>query len=76
MSMLSSEEAYRAGFEACMNVYTNKVCRTCFYAKTSGDFYICDLGIRMDKVWGNSPIFGCTKHKRREDGTESKTSRE
>lgn len=39
-------------------------CRTCAYAKTSGDLCVCDLGVREQKhTWGNNPSFGCTKWK-------------
>lgn len=42
-------------------------CKTCVYSHTSGDFYICQLGVRENKVWGNSVGFGCTKWRQRDD---------
>ena len=64
--MLNENDAFKEGWIACQEVYEHKRCNTCAYAKTSGDTFICDLGVLENKVWGNSWTFGCTKYKRSE----------
>lgn len=67
MSSTSSSQQYLDGFDAAMNIYENKICSKCKHGKTSGDFIVCDLGVRMSKVWGNSHSFGCTKWSRKDE---------
>lgn len=64
VSVLNANDAFKEGWKACMEIYEAKRCKTCAYAKSSGDMFICDLGVRANKVWGNHAGFGCSQYKK------------
>lgn len=64
MEEYTENEIYKLGFQHCQDVYEAKKCRTCAYAKTSGDFFVCDLGVSESRAWGNGWSFGCFKYKK------------